>query len=318
MRNLIILTGLAFSFHSFAGLTDFFNSDKAHGLCELGRQYNPQTQMYKTYLKMVRSDDSTSAFVYKDRSTSLVKLVDLATYRVQELNLNNVVKDIVFKNDKIYILTTNELILIERHSGYELNRVRTLPTQLSYGKDRVALGLTLTNDSLFIAHGIYGVVELDAKTLKSKRIINPSVPQPNDAHVSMVTDVVYKEGKIYFTLDNVTMGPGRDERAFEGLVIYDVVKNKMVKTIPVNQKQEAYHMSTLTMLSNELVISNLHLNFRHKISKLMKSRYMKPDQRIWKYPLGTLIGHPYITEGSIYGCFSNYQTDELRAGKFSF
>lgn len=304
MRTTLLLVLLLSVQALYASTTDFFNSMTAKALCA------------EEKINIIRGDENTIAFSYMSKRESYVKLVNLVDGNIQKLEQKDKIKDILFIQDKIFILTTKELIQYERQTGYEISRTRTLPNNLIYGKYRGARGLYLTDSSIFIAHGIYGIIELDRYSLEHLRILNPSVPQPNDAHISMVTDIEGKDGKLYATLDNVTIGPGPDERAFEGLIIYDHLNDKMIRVIPVNQRKEAYHMSTLTMLEDELIISNLHLNFRHKLSKLATDRTMRPFQRLWRYPQGSLKGHPYITNTKIYGCFENFNTGVISSGSY--
>jgi hypothetical protein len=151
--------------------------------------------------------------------------------------------------------------------------------------------------------------------MKHLPALKPSVPQPVTGLVSMITDIVGAGETVYLPYDDYTLS--RQGKAFEGLMIYNLKTKKMVKTIPVKQSREAYYMSNLTLDGDELVITNLHLNFRHKIKSLMNDRFMRPLKRIWSYPLGSLMGRGQIQNTSIYACFNNRETGVVKAGKFS-
>ena len=63
------------------------------------------------------------------------------------------------------------------------------------------------------------------------------------------------------------------------------------------------------------MITNLKLNYRHQLKKLAKDKIMKPQQRIWRYTHGSLVGRGLITDHSILGCFEDYQVPgKLSAG----
>jgi hypothetical protein len=101
-------------------------------------------------------------------------------------------------------------------------------------------------------------------------------------------------------------------------VQYDLAKDQKVQEHIVKQSQEAYYKPRLIINNDELVVSNLDLFFRHKISKLGKTRYLRPFRRIWSYSPGKLIGQGLVKNNAIYGCFSNYEGTIKKASKVEF
>ncbi len=292
---------------------DFFTSELAQNLCQ--KAWYRTGNLVNKPLKLIRGEKDLVAYVFKTTSRrSTIKLVNIKSQIIKEFAIEGNVEDVLFDDNQIIYLTHSQIIIYDKDLDIEISTFDILPPDMRVSKYAYARGLYMSATHYYVAFGRYGVLEMDRKSQKLVRIINPQVPQPRGEHYSLVTDIEGANNKLYFSYDNITSSD--KNRAFEGLVIYDLIKGSVSKIIPVNQRVEAYYMSRLYQISDELIISNLHLNFRHKLQKLERSRYMKPFQRLWKYPQGELIGSAYIKEKSLSGCFLDPINEVISSGTY--
>ncbi len=310
---LIMLLSVSSAFAS-TNLESFFTSATANKICQ--DAIKTQGGFTRTYLKFIEGDEKEAFFVFRKGRKTRVLVVNLLTKTQREHELEGRVNDIVIGEKEVFYLTDKKIYITDRVSDILIKKIKTLPAGLKYYKYATARGLHVENNLIYIAHGLHGVMVFDRDYGKFLNRISPNIPQPNASHTSMVTDIEGINGKLYFTYDNVTLGRG--SRAFEGLVIWNTRTNGLHRTIPVKQSQEAYYMSNLTIDSGELIVSNLHLNFRHKLTKLEKDKYMKPLDRIYKYPHGSLVGRALIKSKTIYGCFHNYDNYKVTTGLMKY
>jgi hypothetical protein len=312
MKTLITL--LLFMGNAFAAadLTQFFNSYQADQICQKSMPIN-RGSMNKA-LRFVYSDKNSDEvyFAFSKNNFTTVVIYDTSTGREREIKFEGNIKDILVENNEVFYLSETTLFIAEKSNDRLISKIRTLPAGLNYQKYGVARGLYVHEGIIYIAHGLYGVMVFDRIYNRHLRPLNAIVPQPNPGHRSMVTDIEGINGKLYFTYDDVTLA--RNSKAFEGLLIWDIMSQIQHRVIPVNQGKEAYYQSNLIIDGDELIISNLHLNFRHKLSKLETDRYMKPLQRIWRYPKGELIGRAFVKQSKLYGCFHDVNQNKVYAG----
>lgn len=306
MKLLIILFLSLTNVYAKTTLTQFFNSNEATNLCKDSQVNNRQT------LKFVKGDDFEAYFLYSKKNMSRVVIYDLSRNAKREISIEGEIQDVLINETEVFYLTKKTLYIAERFTDKLVKKMRTLPSGMSHKKYATARGVYTVNNTIYIAHGEYGVVVFDREYGKYLPFINPLMPQPATSHRSLVTDVEGKDGKLYISYDNITLGS--DSRAFEGLMIWDILTSSPQKIIPINQRREAYHLSHLTIDRDELFITNLFLNFRHKLKKLERDRVMRPMQRIWSYPAGKLVGRSLIYSQEIFGCFYNPNSNKNSAG----
>lgn len=310
MKTLTLL--LIFSFSAQAGLKDYFSSEKAQNLCKK-YVYANGSRIYKN-IKFVKATKDFVYYAVRDGNNSVVLKRGITNSTEQDFKLEGRITNIQFFGEEIAILTEREMIVLNIQTNDLVLKIPTLPQTLQYKRYAYARGVYKYNDIYYIAHGIHGISVYDSQKEKFLPTLKPSVPQPMDGLISMITDIVGIDQKIYITYDDYNLS--RQGKGFEGLMIYDIERQEMIKTIPVKQSLEAYYQSNLTLDNEELVVTNLHLNFRHKLAKLMTDKYMKPLKRIWIYPAGEVVGRGHIENKTIYGCFYSHKTKLATSGSF--
>lgn len=316
MKTLIILLLSIGSTFASEGLTQFFNSYHAQKICQNSVSTNGPN-IYKS-LRFIYSDKQSESvyFAFSKKAQSKITIVNSKNGVERDQLIEGRIKDILVEGKNVYYLTETTLYIADRVSGSLITKFRTLPNHMNYKKYAVARGLYILNNRIYIAHGEYGIMVFDKLNYSFQTILNPHVPQPGPGHRSMITDIVGIGNLLYFTYDDVTLG--RDSKAFEGLMIWNTSTQSQHKLIPVNQRKEAYYQSNLRIDGDELVITNLHLNFRHKLKKLETDRYMRPLQRIWRYPKGKLVGRAFVNKGTLYGCFHDESQNRVFSGHMNF
>ena len=261
-------------------------------------------------LSFVAGNENYAFFVSNKNKNYEVKVIALDSGVESIFNLEKQVVDIKIDQGEIFILTHDRLNIYNENLKL-IESTRTLPKQINYKKHGLATGMAIKDHIVYLSHGDYGFSQYDRKILKIKELINPAVPQPLDGHRSSIAGIAVKDNYLYLSYDDITLH--QKTKAFEGLVIWDLHTQDVHRIIPVNQRKEAYYKPTLTIDRDELVIANLHLNFRHKLKKLETDRYMKPLLRLWKYPAGKLIGKGFVLSGEIYGCFHDEYNNVITA-----
>jgi hypothetical protein len=317
MRNSIMQFSILFSLllpgSVFANIDQFFSSNEADKLCQKG--ISVSGGITRINFRFVVADDNNAYFTYSKNGNSTIIKRSFDGLSDTTYNIEGHIRNIQFNESEIMILTNNELYVLDKVSNDLMFKTRTLPGNMTYSKYAFAYGVYKFEEIYYIAHGKYGLVPYDSKLRKHLPALKPSVPQPITGLISMITDIVGIGETVYLPYDDYSLS--RQGKAFEGLMIFNLRTMKMIKTIPVKQSREAYYMSNLTIDGDELVIANLHLNFRHKLSRLMSDRWMRPLKRIWKYPHGNLMGRGQVQNKTIYGCFNKRDTGVVTAGQFS-
>lgn len=311
--QLFILLSFLFANLSYASIDSFFNSNEADLLCKQGITISGG--ITRINFRFVVADGDNAYFSYYKNGTSTIIKKSFDGLSDNTYYIEGKIRNIQFNTEEMMVLTNNELFVLDKLSHDIKFKTKTLPSNMVYKKYAYAYGVYKFEEIYYIAHGIYGLIPFDSKLMKHLPALKPNVPQPVIGLLSMITDIVGTGETVYLPYDDYTLS--RQGKAFEGLMIYNLKMKKMIKTIPVKQSREAYYMSNLTIDADELVITNLHLNFRHKLNKLMTDKYMRPLKRIWKYSLGNLMGRGHIQNKSIYACFNNRETGAVKAGRFS-
>lgn len=305
----IILTSQAFA---YSPLKQYFNSSLAHNICQ--ESISVRGAYSKKHLKFIKASDREVFYFFKYPQHSKLVRVDLKNYKRSDLSLERPINDLLILNSEIVLLYDYQILVVDRISGNLIVRMNTQPHHFPRGKNHKASQIKYAHGNLYIAHGLNGVMVFNYRNLSFERNINPKVKQPEAFHRSSITGIELSADRLYLSYDDVTIV--RDSKAFEGLVVYDLFLNTKLREIPVNQNQEAYYMPRLQFDRGELLVLNLDLIFRHKISDLSTDRYMRPYQRIWKYPAGNLIGRPLINNASVYGCFIDYRNNYIQSDEF--
>lgn len=316
MRKLILLTFISISFNAFANnLENSFESTELNKICQRSAQFTPTGSVNK--LKMILADEKFIYFGFRDNKNNNGEVVFKNRSNSSEISykLEGNIHNLQQNDSEVLILTDTELFVINKQDHSLIFKTKTLPNNLRSSKNARPYGVYKYNQIYYIAHGKHGIVPFDSETMKHLPAILPIVPQPNSQLTSIVTDIVGIGEQVYVAMDNLNLDPNL--RGFEGLIIYNLTTNKIENTIPVNQRLEAYHMPNLSLDNEEIIVTNYNLNFRHKLSSLTRAKYMTPLRRIWRYPLGQLIGRGFIQDKKIYGCFKNYDKKELSAGWMS-
>jgi hypothetical protein len=295
-------------------LDSFFKTNEAANMCKKSSRSNGNVR--RTSIKFLKNNDQSVFYASSLDGLSRVDEYSFDGKLVKEYIFEGLITDISFyKNETIFLLR-NEMYVVDTFTKKLILKTKTLPKGMAYSQYGRANGVYVYNDIYYIAHGENGIIPYDKKLRKHLSPIVLNIPQPNSGLKSMITDIVGVGSKVYFTIDDLTLS--HRSKAFEGLMIYDLDLKKALKIIPVNQGIEAYYMSNLSINNDELVITNLHLNFIHKLSRLERDRYMKPQRRIWKYSAGKLLGRSIISGNKIYGCFLNEATNNIVASIESY
>jgi hypothetical protein len=308
--KLLLLLLLSTDLYANTNLDSFFKSNEAKDMCLKSSHSNGRVR--RTSIKFLKHDEQS--LYYASSLDGFSRVIEYAYDGsiTKEYTFEGSITDIAFYNDEVIFLLRENMYVVNKFTKKLIFRTNTLPAGLNYSKYGNANGVYVYKDIYYIAHGKHGIIPFDKKLNKHLPAVVLNIPQPQVGHKSMITDIVGGGSKVYFTLDDLTLS--HRSKAFEGLMIYDLDTQSTLKTIPVNQGLEAYYMSNLSLNNDELVITNLHLNFIHKFSKLERSRYMKPQRRIWKYSNGKLLGRAIISGKKLYGCFLDESANKLSAG----
>tara|TARA_Y100001001_G_scaffold148346_1_gene157223 strand:- start:18 stop:953 length:936 start_codon:yes stop_codon:yes gene_type:complete len=295
-------------------INEFFASDAAQSICDDSMEFSSTSR--REVLKQVKQFDQSIYFVFNHNSHSELRVFDLKARGEYTVKVDQNIVDIEKSGDQLYVLTKNYLEIRESYLGLLKKRIRTLPQNYPMQRHGHATGLVVKNNKAYISHGEMGAVIYDLDKEVFENIFFPSLEQPHPEHRSSMTDIAFDGSFFYFSFDNITNG--QNDRAFEGVMIYDLNQRQVVKTIPVKQTMEAYSDPSLTIDGEDLYVTNWFLNFRHNIKKLMstRTRYMLPDQRIWKYPEGKIVGKGFIKNSTLYGCYFNHRNNQLKSDSF--
>ncbi len=308
-----ILT-LSFSLNSIASLENYFKSKQMNSLCQQASAYNElggSRDLSKViaasdkFIYMGLSADGDGRLIIKNRLNNMESMIDF----------DSSVKNIQLQGDEVIITTSKDLLVLNQEDNSTLFKFRTLPSNMAISKNGGAFGAYKYKGVYYIAHGKLGIIPFDTKTMTHLSLIMPHLDQSDERMISMVTGIAGSQNKLYLAYDDLTLSSR--SKAFEGVVIFDLDNKSTLKRVRVNQSRESYYMPSLVLDSEELIVSNLNLNFRHDLKKLMRARYMKPKKRIWRYPLGELIGRGYIQDLKIFGCFKNRETKTISSGWFA-
>lgn len=289
-------------------LKQFFKSSYADQVC----QKTLRVQGNYTYrnLSFVAGNENHTFFVSNKNNNFEVKVISLRSGVENIINLEKQVVDVKINQGEIFVLTQNHLYIYDEDLKL-VESSRTLPKQINYKKYGYATGMAIKDHIVYISHGDYGFSQYDRKVLKIKELINPAVPQPLSSHRSSLAGIAVMDNYLYLSYDDITLH--QKTKAFEGVVIWNLQSQDIHRVIPVNQRREAYYKPSLTVDRDELIIANLHLNFRHKLKSLETDRYMNPLLRLWKYPAGKIIGKGFVLNGEIYGCFHDEYNNVISA-----
>lgn len=316
MRNVFFII-LAFTMASTyaSNMENLFESNEMEKFCQKAAQFTPSGSVNK--LKAITADDKFLYFAFRGAGNNNGEVIfkNKQDHSEKLFKLEGQIHNIQLSEGEVLITTDTELFVIDKEDHSLKFKTNTLPSGMRSLKNARPYGVYKFNNIYYIAHGKHGVVPFDSLSMKHLPAILPTVPQPNTQLTSIVTDIVGVEEHAYLAFDNLNLDPKL--RGFEGVMIFNLITGKVEHTIPVNQQIEAYHMPNLTIDNEELIVTNLGLNFRHKLNSLTRSKFMDPLKRIWKYPLGSLIGRGFIQDKKIYGCFKDHQKKVISSGWMS-
>lgn len=296
----------------FAKTDVFFSSIEANKICQKAISIN--SNFSRTNLKFIKGDEKEVFFVFKRNNVSEIIIYDLKKNVQKRIFLEEEIVDLYLREQDLILLSPKKVLFMDRQDLFYILQSRTLPDDLTYRKNAYAVELAVNQDFLFISHGLHGVIQFDLVNFGVVKVINPIVPQPNESHRSALTGVEIKNKVLYMAFDDVTLD--KHSKAFEGLVVYDIENDQVIRTIPVNQKKEAYYKPHLEIIDNELQITNLNLVYRHRLEKLVKDKWMNPFFRLWKFPHGELIGRGYSYENHYNGCFVDFQKNIITSDAY--
>lgn len=309
---LVILLGSLSSFSSIASnLESIFESEAMNLVCQKTARFTSRGSL--EMLKVVNADEKFIYFALRGANNGELLIVNQADMSQKSIKFENKIQNIQIVNEEILLLTTNELFVINKNDHSLILKTPTLPLGMSSARYSRPYGVYKYKNIYYIAHGKFGIIPFDSTQMKHLPAIIPVAPQPIPQMISIVTDIVGINEEVYLGFDNLSLHSSK--RAFEGVMIFNLETMQEERSIPL--KKEAYHMPNLTIDNEELVVSNFNLNFRHKLSSLKRDKYMKPVKRIWKYPLGSLIGRGIIKDKKIYGCFKNRSQKLISSGWMS-
>lgn len=310
----LILIGALSSFSAFAtNLETIFESDAMNKVCQKTARFTATGSI--GFMRVSNADDKFIYLGLRSPNGWEVLIINRADMSEKSFKMESKVQNIQINNDEVLITTNDELYVVNKNDHSLIFKTRTLPAGTNSAKNARPYGVHKYKNVYYIAHGKYGVVPFDANKMKHLPAIMPIVPQPASQMTSMATDIVGIEEQVYIAFDNLSLHSRG--RAFEGVMIFNLDTAAEEKIIPVKQSLEAYHMPNLTIDDDELIVTNYNLNFRHKLSSLTRAKYMKPLKRIWKYPLGNLVGRGIIKDKKIYGCFKDLNKKTISSGWMS-
>lgn len=295
---LIILSIILITFDANANLNQYFNSQIAHDVCKEaamqqgGRSYR--------FLRAIYHENDEVIYFFKKSNTYLLKLVNIQNNMVRKLSFDEAIYDIILAQNSLFILTKYrideyELSTLDFKNQFKIYNGNTSKYIRPYQ-------FTLKDNLFYIAYGELGVKVYDRQTNSIINTIKPIVPNSN-GHRSLVSGVQFVGNDLVMSLDNVTLGPGPNERAFEGLVLKNLVTDKE-KHLKINQNMEAYHLPYLFKDKDKIYVNNLELYFTQTISNLWRRRgALKPERRHYYFGPGFLLGRALIKNDVLYGCF---------------
>lgn len=299
--TIVLMSILSSTLSANTDLERFFNSEIAKDLC---RRNN--NSLFST-----ETNGEKIIYHFQDNLQATLVQVNLKTGGESVLKIEDKIRDIEIFEDQLYILTSERLFGLDLDTFSILYSLRTLPENMSYGKERVATGFHIGKNSIFIAHGEYGTAVINRTNFSDRNFINPELPHAQNGHRSKATDVVGNDENIFIAYDNITNTS--KNRAFEGLVIWNKKKNELSKIIPLNQKMEAFYLPEMRINKNFILMQNLHLIFKYDLKKLAGSRTLRPSLRLWKIDNGKFTHRALRYKDYIGGCVQDNSSGKIRS-----
>jgi hypothetical protein len=209
--------------------------------------------------------------------------------------------------DKIYILQPQHFMVLNS-STLALEALHKTTHQFIEKKHQIAREFEIIGESVYIAHGSFGLVVLNKNTgLITKEAVF-DLPHAKN-HLSSATGIAVAKDRIYMAYDNVTYDFNTKKRAFEGLLILDHELNKL-KAIPIKQNREALHEPSLSIIDGDLYSQNLEHIYVYSTKKIMRAKKFWPKKRLFRFFDGArLMSKPIIEKDKLKGCFSKYNPD---------
>lgn len=299
MKILLILISLfIITLDAHAGLSAFFQTQKANEMCEAaamqqgGRSYR--------FLRAIYEVGNEVAYLYKKRNVFQIKLINKINHSQRELSFDQAVYDIQSNANSLFVLNKYSVIEYDINSLSFLNQYTIHQGMTS--KYIRPYQFVMNNNLFYVAYGELGVKIFDTQSNTVIDTYKPNVANIN-GHRSLISGVQVMGDDLIIALDNVTLGPGSSERAFEGLAIKNLKTNKE-KILKINQRMEAYHLPYLFKDSGKLYVNNLELYFTQTTRNLWRRRgALKPERRHYRFDPGYLVGRALIKDNQLYGCF---------------
>ncbi|OUR95487.1 hypothetical protein A9Q84_16775 [Halobacteriovorax marinus] len=257
---------------------------------------------------LIKLYEGSSTFIFgktRKNGNFITKLDNDEIKTLDQLDLK--IHDLKESGDKLYALSNNSILVLDKLSLNELTIFKTSKDNISLKHQR-ASEIEIIQDKIFIAHGSLGLIVLNKKTGEMVDHNEYSLPHKK-GHISRATGLAIWEDKILLAYDNVTYNYGSKKRAFEGLLVADLITLEKIKTTSINTRREALHEPSLDFVDGKLFSQNLHLIFEYDLNKLLKAKYFWPMKRRWFFDGHEIIGKPLLSNGKIRSCFKKYNSN---------
>lgn len=298
LKNIALSILLLFSFQAKADLNSYFDSPKAQNICQDSIIVQGSRSFVK--LKAIYEISDEVGYLIKERNYFQLKLVNTKNSTERNLNIDQPVRDVLYENNFIYLLTDGEVYQYDLKSLDLINHYI-----IHYGASARytrAYQLAKKDERFYIAYGELGVKVFDIQSLELIDLYKPILPNTG-GHRSLISGVQVIGNDLVMGLDNTTLGPGSGDRAFEGLALKNLSNGKE-KNLKINQRMEAYHLPYIFYDAGTIYVNNLQLYFAQSLDKLWKRRgALKPERRHFRFDPGYLIGRALIKNKQMHGCF---------------
>jgi len=166
-----------------------------------------------------------------------------------------------------------------------------------------ARGFARYGNTLVIAHGRLGLTFFD---MKSKMTYGQTpLVVSRRPHESTAMDVQVVGHHAIIVLDSFTLPTPEHGKAFQGIVVYDLEKKRIVNELDgLDGGADA-----IATDGSKLIVSYRGIPiWKYSVASLINGskKLPNPMTRVWKFPLmGHPVGKPFVDETSYLTCFVN-------------
>ncbi len=298
MKKIFLLLLIMSQVFASTKLDNFFMSNHAQKLCEQAQRVNG-ARIYRQ-LRAIYTNQAEIVFLYRMPNNYLLKLINLNSNTTRELEADEEIIDVIIQDQTLYALGMKSIYEFDLLNLVLLKRYKIHNAQIT--KYQRPYQFTLKNNLFYIAFGELGIKVFDKAQNQVSSIYKP-VLDNKPGHISLVSGVTVLGDDLVSAYDNLTLGNNRGDRAFEGVVLKNLITGTE-KQLRINQRAEAYHLPYMVRDGEDLYVNNLELYFAQDLERMWSRRgALKPDFRHYSFRPGHLIGKALIHDKVMYGCF---------------